>query len=222
MAMSNGHEIARYYAMRAREYERVYEKPERQNDLARLKEIVGPLLASHVVLEVACGTGFWTQVISEKATFVTALDVSDEVLDIARQKPITEGKVEFKKADAFRLSQITGQYTAAFAAFWWSHIPKESVTSFLQSLHHPLTSGSLVAFVDNRYIPGNSTPITDCDKFGNTYQTRRLSDGTEHRIIKNYPSKTELQLNLGAQAESFQFQELQYYWYATYRVKKEA
>src|SRR5688572_19001903 len=57
-------ELHTYYSKRAGEYERIYEKPERQSDLAKLKDVVRSFFASHVVLEVACGTGYWTQIIA--------------------------------------------------------------------------------------------------------------------------------------------------------------
>jgi ubiquinone/menaquinone biosynthesis C-methylase UbiE len=63
-------ELQTYYSRRAREYELIYEKPERQSDLAQLKRILRSLLASQTVLELACGTGYWTQVIAEKAKSV--------------------------------------------------------------------------------------------------------------------------------------------------------
>jgi SAM-dependent methyltransferase len=213
-------ELLTYYSRRAREYENIYEKPERQSDLARLKEAARSWFASQAVLEVACGTGYWTQVIAETAKFVTAIDASDEVLEIARQKRIEEGKVEFRRADAYCLAQLSGPYTAALAAFWWSHVPREKIALFLQSLHQSLAAKSLVVLIDNKYVPGNSTPISNSDTSGNTYQNRRLSDGTEYRVLKNFPSEPELKHSLGAAATAFCFQELEYYWYATYRVHK--
>ena len=49
--------IANYYAKRAREYDKVYEKPERQSDIAELRSMLCDLLKERWVLEVACGTG---------------------------------------------------------------------------------------------------------------------------------------------------------------------
>jgi SAM-dependent methyltransferase len=214
-------ELLTYYSRRAREYENIYEKPERQSDLARLKEAARSWFASQAVLEVACGTGYWTQVIAETAKFVTAIDASDEVLEIARQKRIEEGKVEFRRADAYCLAQLSGPYTAALAAFWWSHVPREKIALFLQSLHQSLAAKSLVVLIDNKYVPGNSTPIANSDTSGNTYQNRKLSDGTAYRVLKNFPTEPELKRSLGAAVTEFCFHEMEYYWYATYRVHKE-
>jgi len=60
-----------YYAERAYEYDEVYRKPERQADLARLKQLLPPLVADKRVLEIAAGTGYWTQVLAWAAASIT-------------------------------------------------------------------------------------------------------------------------------------------------------
>ncbi len=79
-------QLADYYAKRATEYERIYAKPERQADLAALRARIGKIFKGKHVLELACGTGYWTDVIASSAAQVTALDVNEEVLKIARTK----------------------------------------------------------------------------------------------------------------------------------------
>ena len=69
-----------YYAKRAREYEQVYEKPERQAELAFLRGRIPLLFAARTVLEVACGTGYWTQHIAKTAKHVHACDINEPVL----------------------------------------------------------------------------------------------------------------------------------------------
>ena len=52
--------MARYYAQRAAYYERVYFKPERQADLRQMEAWVAAHFSGRRVLEIACGTGWWT------------------------------------------------------------------------------------------------------------------------------------------------------------------
>ena len=78
MARDNG--LKEYYAARAGEYEQIYELPERQEDIARLRGMLQALLSGHDVLEVACGTGYWTLPISVTARSILATDVGEEVL----------------------------------------------------------------------------------------------------------------------------------------------
>jgi hypothetical protein len=56
-----------------------------------------------------------------------------------------------------------------------------------------LQPGGRVVLLDNRYVAGSSTPISETDADGNTYQTRPLGDGSQHRVLKNFPTETQLQ-----------------------------
>jgi len=182
--------LEQYYAKRAAEYERIYAKPERQTDLAALKRRMRQMFSGRRVLEIACGTGYWTEVIAETAAHVTALDVNDEVLQIARTKKIAPGKVEFRIGDAYELP-ATGA-DALLAGFWWSHVPLSRLDAFLASVRQAVAPGALVAFLDNRYVGGSSTPVSRRDGEGNTYQSRRLDDGSTHEVLKNFPSEHDL------------------------------
>ena len=62
--------IVTYYANRAKEYERIYQKPERQDDLGWLRDFVGSTFADTHVFEVACGTGYWTEILARSAASV--------------------------------------------------------------------------------------------------------------------------------------------------------
>ncbi len=78
--------LIQYYADRAFEYEKTYQRPERQEDIALLHSILKKLLKGHNVLEIACGTGYWTKTIASIANLVTATDINQEVLKIAKKK----------------------------------------------------------------------------------------------------------------------------------------
>src|SRR6187397_3532726 len=95
-----------YYAKRAREYEQVYEKPERQHELAWLRERIPKLFKGRTVLEVACGTGYWTQFLAPAARHVYAGDINDAVLEIARDKRLPLGKATFFRGDAITLEGV--------------------------------------------------------------------------------------------------------------------
>src|SRR5687768_14923602 len=103
-----------YYDRRAGEYEKIYEKPERQHELEWLRRRIPELLADRTVLEVACGTGYWTQFIARAARHVQACDINESVLEIAREKPIPRGRATFFKADAIALEGVPRGCDAAF------------------------------------------------------------------------------------------------------------
>ena len=77
-------ELVEYYRRRAGEYEAIYAKPERQADLALLRKEVPQRLAGRRVLEIACGTGYWTALVAPLAASVVATDTAEEPMAIAR------------------------------------------------------------------------------------------------------------------------------------------
>lgn len=207
-----------YYAQRAKEYERIYDKPERQADLAKLRADIPALFEGETVLEIACGTGYWTPLIAARASSVLAVDAVEDVLAIAREKGYPKRNVAFEQADAYRLPDWPGQFSGCYAGFWWSHIPMEKIDSFLAGLHERLAPGARVAFMDNLYVEGNSTPLARRDAAGNTYQERRLADGSRHEVLKNFPAEGELEARLGRIGSEVRVTRYQYYWLASYRI----
>lgn len=206
-----------YYAARATEYDRVYQKPERQADIGRLQEWLPPMFAGSRVLEIACGTGFWTQFIAPVASEVVALDASPETIEIARRR-LPEGKVTFLVGDAYRIPLAPGRFSAAFAGFWFSHLPRSRQREFLAGLGRILDAGASVVLLDNLYVEGSSSPISERDSDGNTYQTRRLDNGSQHRILKNFPSEAELRALLPGLGERPVLTAFEYYWAFQYVI----
>lgn len=210
-----------YYAERASEYERIYQKPERQADLSRLRSFVESTFAGLDVFEVACGTGYWTEVVARGAASVLATDINEEVLEIARAKPMDPRKVTFDRADAYALS-APQRFNAGLSAFWWSHVPKSRINGFLRGLHAVLAPGARVMFLDNAYAEGSSTPISRVDAQGNTYQLRRLDDGSTHEVLKNFPTQSELRAAVEGLALDVRVEFLPYYWTLTYVLPRDA
>lgn len=207
--------LKHYYARRAGEYEQIYQKPERQSDIAALKDLLQNLLAGRDVLEIACGTGFWTEAIAQTARSIFATDINEEVLEIARNKFYAPEKVRFRQIDALSLDEVRNQFNAGFAGFWLSHLPKSQVKDFLENLHAKLFTGGLIVLIDNRYTKG-STPISRNDDEGNTYQTRQLADGTQYEIIKNFFTSDDFRALLDSIAENVNLTELEYFWCLSY------
>jgi SAM-dependent methyltransferase len=207
-----------YYARRAAEYEQIYHKPERQTDLARMREDFPAHFAGKRVLEIACGTGYWTPLIAARAESVLAMDFNEETLEIARSKAYPRNNVRLQQGDAYALPQFSQKFSGCLAGFWWSHIPLGRIDSFLRGLTDRLERGATLLFHDNRYVEGNSTPLSRKDAEGNTYQTRRLRDGSSHEVLKNYPTRHELEARFAPYATSLDFIEYDYYWAIIARI----
>ena len=208
-----------YYAKRASEYERIYDKPERQHELAWLRERIPEVYRHRTVLEIACGTGYWTQYIARTARHVHACDINEAVLEIAREKPIAAGRATFFKADAITLQGVPTDCDAAFAGFWWSHVKKSELALFVKELSLKLQPGSRVAILDNTYAEGSSTPISRRDSEGNTYQVRTLASGEKHEVLKNFPSALELTEAVRPVAREAHLESLTYYWLLVFTLK---
>lgn len=216
----NHETLARYHALTAADSESVYDKPERQADLAALRAKVAELLDGHDVLELACGTGYWTRVIAPVAASVHATDINEEALALARARQVDDDdNVTFAQADAFDLPAAVGQYTAVFAGFWWSHVKREEQDKFLAQLRARLGKDVLLVLLDNVYVDGSSTVIARTDLEGNTYQFRTLPSGERLEIVKNFPTDSFLRKRLGTAARDIRTKRVTHYWLATARLK---
>lgn len=212
--MASSSDLVDYYRRRAAEYEAIYAKPERQGDLGRLRQRIPGLLEGARVLEIACGTGYWTELVAAVARQVVATDLAEEPMRIAQSKSYGQHPV-FSLADAYALPDSLGHFDAALAVFWWSHVPRQRIGEFLASLHRRLEPGARVVLMDNRFVEGSSTPVAEIDAQGNTYQLRRLGDGSQVRVLKNFPQPEELRSHL---PPTLSVELLEYYWLADYRL----
>jgi demethylmenaquinone methyltransferase/2-methoxy-6-polyprenyl-1,4-benzoquinol methylase len=219
-----GANLPAYYARRAAEYEHVYAKPERQADLAWLAAALPSEFAGRNGLELACGTGWWTPHAARDARRWLATDINAEPLAIARAKPMP-ACVRWAQADAYALhgldevapgAVVDAAFDAAFAGFWWSHVPLQQLPAWLAALHARLQPGARVVFIDNRYVAGSSTPLHRYDAAGNSYQQRQLADGSTHEVLKNFPSPAQAQALLGPQVQALRWVETDHYWLLAY------
>jgi ubiquinone/menaquinone biosynthesis C-methylase UbiE len=212
-------ELADYYRDRAAEYDAIHSKPERQDDLAQLHELLPQIVAGQSILEIAAGTGYWTQILSMSARAITATDLIPETLDVARTRHYGPAPVTFQIANAYALDQAPGRFDMAFVGFFWSHILRADIPRFLHSLHSGLGSGTKVIVLDNRYVPGSNIPIARTTDEGDTYQRRTLKNGRCYEILKNFPTRDQFSADVAATVTNLQWRELPYYWLATCKLR---
>lgn len=211
-------ELRAYYARRAAEYEAIYAKPERQGDLARLRADGAEAFRGRAVLEIACGTGYWTPHVARHAARVDAFDINEETLAIARTKAVDPARVRFALGDAFAPPIAVPPHDAAFAGFWWSHVARRDLPRFLAGVHRALAPGARIVFIDNRYVAGSSTPVARTDAHGDTWQARTLADGSRHEVLKNFPEPAELEAAVRPHAAAVEVRLFDYYWWLEYTL----
>ncbi|MEO7971675.1 MAG: class I SAM-dependent methyltransferase, partial [bacterium] len=69
------------------------------------------------VLDIGCGNGWATRLIAEQAQHgrVVGIDISDEMVDLARESSASFSNLEFREASAEKLSFTEGEFTHAFS-----------------------------------------------------------------------------------------------------------
>jgi demethylmenaquinone methyltransferase/2-methoxy-6-polyprenyl-1,4-benzoquinol methylase len=148
------------------------------------------------VLELAAGTGLWTQRLAQTAAHVTAVDASPEVLALNRQRVGDfASRVTFSQVDLFAW-QPDRLYDTVFFGFWLSHVPQERFAGFWSLVRAALKPGGRVFFVDSLYADTSTATNHELEGPDATSVTRRLNDGQRFRIVKVFYRPGDLRRRL--------------------------
>ena len=213
-----------YYLKRALEYEQIYrrEDPIRLKEQEKVAHKMKRLLKDKEVIEIAAGTGYWTQFLSETASRIEITDDVMETLELAKTKKY-KCLVEFRKEDAYGLSFNDNTFSGGMANFWFSHIPREKTSDFFNGFHRVLKEDAIVFMADNNFDATVGGELIKPTGDINTYKMRKLSDGTGHKILKNYFSKKELFTIFNKFSDNFSDKNIFYgekFWYVYYTLNK--
>lgn len=213
-------EMIAYYAQRAAEYERVYQSPRWQDDLAWLRARIPEVFAGRRVYEVACGTGYWTRVAAERARAVHATDVNDDTLALARAKTYRV-PVTFERCDAYAAAPGPERFDGGLAALWLSHVDRDRLDAFLRALHSHLEPGAAVLMFDERQRDDRErrAPASRTDAAGNRYEMRQLQNGERYEIVKNFFEPADLARRIAALATDVVYRDLACFWVLEYRAR---
>jgi 2-polyprenyl-3-methyl-5-hydroxy-6-metoxy-1,4-benzoquinol methylase len=197
-------EQVQYYRERASEYDEWffrqgrYDRGEnhRQQWFSEVTEVEEALRAATPagdILELACGTGLWTQHLVPFATHLTAVDASPEVIALNQQR-VASASVEYIVADLFSWTP-NQQFDFIFFGFWLSHVPMEQFAPFWQMVKGALKPNGRVFFVDSRFTQ-ESTARNHEALNQQGYSERKLNDGRTYRIVKIFYEPSQLQESL--------------------------
>jgi len=146
-------------------------------------------------LELACGTGLFTQRLLRHVDAITAVDSSPEVIRL-NQERCNDSRVTYIQANLFDWAP-EGSFDVVFFSFWLSHVPPERFASFWDMVRAALAPGGRVFFIDSTYEP-SSTAVDHVLKGPDaTTATRRLDDGREFEIVKVFYQPEKLAADLG-------------------------
>jgi len=212
--------INKYYSKRAQEYEQIYHRddPIRQSEQDKIAEEIKKIFYNKNVLEVACGTCFWTVFLSETAKKIVATDNSDEVLEIAQHKKYN-CPTDFLKCDAYNLPFSACSFDGGLANFWFSHISKDKIELFLDGFHRVLSNQAIVFIADNVFNEGMGGKLVRDKGNDNTYKMRFLESGDQYKVLKNYYSKEELVNIFSRSGNLLNMYFGNCFWYICYEVK---
>ncbi len=186
-------EMMAYYRARAAEYDewfyrrgRFDRSPETNARWFReVDEVLAALDAFAIsgdVLELAPGTGIWTERLLRTARSITAVDASPEMVALNSAR-VASDRVSYILADLFTW-RPERTYDAVFFGFWLSHVPVERLDAFLGMVAAALRPEGKLFFVDGRREQTSTAVDHQLPEVGSQVMTRRLNDGREFQIVK--------------------------------------
>ena len=213
-------EQKQYYRERAPEYDDWWYRRGRydlgdghkavwDSDKDVLRQQLASFLPAQSLLELAAGTGTWTEVLAMGAERLTVVDSSTEVLDINRAKTAalsSPAPVEYIEADIFQLD-LSRTFEAIFFSFWLTHVPDDRFEEFWSMVDRHLAPGGRVCIFDSAHpisvddVQGDGSVVSSGASVNDLMTgtaTRTLADGREFDIVKRYWHPTELDNRLYA------------------------
>ncbi len=212
--------LEEYYSRRAEEYDDIYHRPDktRLKEQKFLAEYISQTFKGKFVLELACGTGFWTKHLIKSAKKILATDYSKNMLEIASYRLAKNSNIILLQGDAYNPPISSPKFNGAMANFWFSHIPRGKIKKFLDTLHSKLAKNSVVVFIDGVYIEGLGGELISKDKREDTFKMRTLSSGEKFDILKNYYNEKELEKIFSKYSKRIEIEYLTNFWIVKYHI----
>jgi ubiquinone/menaquinone biosynthesis C-methylase UbiE len=185
--MSYLERMKEYYDRRAPEYDASIpglgdeaEHPGIVEDRPGLVRAISALPPARV-LDVACGTGFFTQHLRGE---VVGLDQSEAMLEIAHQRV---PQASFVLGDALEMPFSDRSFDRVFSSSFYGLLLEPERERFLNEARR--VAGELVLV--------EPTPLLSKSGHPEGWEERGLSDGSRHRIYRRYFSAEQLAVEIG-------------------------
>ena len=190
-----------YYRSRSSEYDewfyRIgrYDRGQENNDrwfveVETVQKALREIGQVNQVLELASGTGIWTEQLLQISTKIEAIDASAETIAINQNK-LNSDKVTYQHRDIFTW-EPEQEYDLVFFSFWLSHVPPDLLQSFFNKVYLATSKGGQIFIIDSRN-DSTSRAKDHLPEQDGIYQTRKLNDGREFKIAKIFYQPDELQ-----------------------------
>ena len=148
------------------------------------------LFAGKRVLEIACGTGYWTPLIAAQRRIGRGAGLQrGNAADRAHQAVSEEERHASSRAMPTPCPAGRDKFAACFAGFWWSHVPLARLDALPRGAEAPSGAGrdawpswttatSRAAARRSRAATPRATPTSSASS----------ADGTSHEVLKNFPT----------------------------------
>jgi demethylmenaquinone methyltransferase/2-methoxy-6-polyprenyl-1,4-benzoquinol methylase len=146
------------------------------------------------ILELAGGTGIWTEWLASRARHITVLDGSLEMIAINSTRLEAggyRGKAEYRQVDLFDW-QPERQYDGLFMGYFISHVPSRTMDAFLATVARALKPGGVIGLIDGRRETRSTSPDQPPPGPESELMTRRLNDGRRFQIVKRFDEPVAL------------------------------
>ncbi len=193
-----------FYRARAPEYDEWWQRRGRYDrgedqasewhrQVAEVDVALDAFTAAGKVLELAGGTGWWTQRLARTADHLTVVDGSPEALALNRER-VGSPDATYVVADLFEW-EPDSVYDVVFFSFWLSHVPRSRFGAFWSLVRSCLTPSGRVFLIDNRNDPAPDSIAKDpyVVEYATDLHLRRLNDGSQFRVVKVMYEPGELQ-----------------------------
>jgi ubiquinone/menaquinone biosynthesis C-methylase UbiE len=219
-----------YYGARAPEYDDWWlrrgrydrgeeEKREWRRQVAVVDAALASFGASGDVLELAGGTGWWTQRLATTADRLTVVDARPETLALNRER-VGRADTEYVVADLFDW-RPDRYYDVVFFSFWLSHVPRTRFGEFWSLVRSCLGPGGRVFLIDNRDEPTTRRKAKDpyVIEYAPDLHLRQLNDGSEYRVVKVMYEPDELESLIEAERWQADIAATRWFLYGSVRAR---
>ncbi|UCH49657.1 MAG: class I SAM-dependent methyltransferase [Betaproteobacteria bacterium] len=181
-----------YYRARAAEYDEWWLRQGRydlgpkanaqwRTERALLDRVLDSFRPKGRILELAGGTGIWSEKLLSFASQLTIVDGSAEMLAINKAR-LKSDKVQYIEANIFDWRPAE-PFDTVFFGFWLSHVPSESFDHFWGMVRSCLSPQGRVLFIDSFRESTSTATVRELRDRGST-MIRRLNDGREFKVCK--------------------------------------
>lgn len=163
-------------------------------------------------LELAAGTGLWTDKLVRRADALTVVDGSAEMLAACRQRVGEGTAISYVEADLFTWKSGE-QFDTVFFSFWLSHVPPERFGPFWQMVKGALRPGGRVFFLDSLHVETSTAADHVLPGREEITLERKLNDGRRYRIYKVYHDPPTLEEGMREQGFDLEVETTGTYFY---------